>query len=311
MKIAFLGTPDFAVPSLQALVRAGHEVVGVCTQPDRPQGRNYKMIACAAKQAAQELGLQVYQFERIRRREGYEALKALQPDLLVTAAFGQILTQRILDIPKYGCINVHGSLLPAYRGAAPIQWAIIKGEKVTGITTMLTDVGIDTGDILLQRATPIGEDETAGELFDRLAALGAEVLLDTLDGLQKGTLVPRPQEHTKATHFPMLTKEDGRIDFALSARQVHDLVRGVDPWPGAWVTQEDGSVLKIWKTRVRDDLSGRPGEVLEGEESFIVACGGGAVEILELQAPGKRRMNAVDYLRGHALKKDTVYYHAN
>ncbi|MDD3243126.1 MAG: methionyl-tRNA formyltransferase [Eubacteriales bacterium] len=310
MRIVFLGTPDFAVPSLQALVQAGHEVVGVFTQPDRPQGRSQKMIPCPVKATAQQMSLPVFQFEKIRRREGYEALLALQPDVMVTAAFGQILTQRILDIPPMGCVNVHASLLPKYRGAAPIQWSVIKGEAVTGVTTMLTAAGIDTGDILLQRQVEILPQETAGELFDRLAPIGASLLVETLAAMQDGAVVPRPQCEAEATHFPILSKEDGQVDFSQTAAQVHDLVRGVDPWPGAWVKEEDGSVLKIWKTRVDDAISGQPGAVIVRESRMWVCCAQQAVELLEVQAPGKRRMPVADYLRGHMPEKGKVFHYA-
>ncbi len=308
MRIAFLGTPDFAVPPLRALVGAGYEVVGVFTQPDRPRDRGQKTQPSPVKEAALELGLPVFAFERIRRTEGVAALTALAPDLMVTAAFGQILSQKVLDIPRIGCVNVHGSLLPQYRGPAPIQWAVIRGEAETGITTMMTDAGIDTGDILLQRVTPIGPEETAGELFDRLAALGAETLLETLRQLEAGTLPRRPQNHDEATHFPMLTRETGRVDWTRPAAEVHNLVRGVNPWPGAW-TLCDGQTMKLWRTRPADG-EGAPGTVLraDGKQGLLVACGQGAVEVLELQMPGGRRMASADYLRGRRILEGTVLH---
>ncbi len=308
MRIAFLGTPDFAVPPLRELVNAGYEVVGVFTQPDRPRDRGQKTQPSPVKETALALGLPVFAFERIRRAEGVAALTALAPDLMVTAAFGQILSQKVLDIPRIGCVNVHGSLLPQYRGPAPIQWAVIRGEAETGITTMMTDAGIDTGDILLQRATPIGPEETAGELFDRMAALGAETLLETLRQLEAGTLPRRPQNHDEATHFPMLTRETGRVDWTQPAAQVHNLVRGVNPWPGAW-TLCDGQTMKLWRTRPAEG-EGSPGTVLraDGRQGLLVACGQGAVEVLELQMPGGRRMASADYLRGRRIQEGTVLH---
>lgn len=307
MKIAFLGTPDFAVPSLRALVSAGHDVVGVFTQPDRPRDRGHKLQMSPTKEAALELGLKVYEFQRIRRAEGVAAMTELAPDLMVTAAFGQILSQKLLDIPRFGCINVHGSLLPKYRGPAPVQWAVINGEAETGITTMQTDAGIDTGDMLLQRTTGIDPEETAGELFERLAVLGAETLLETLDLLQVGKLVRVPQNHDEATHFPMLDKATGRIDWSKTPREIHNLVRGVSPWPGAW-TMQGKEMIKIWRVAPLDE-PGTPGTVLRADSKagLVVGAAGGSVRVLELQLPGKKRMNAEDYLRGSArLTEGTV-----
>lgn len=301
MRIAFLGTPDFAVPSLMALAAAGHEIVGVFTQPDRPRDRGQKASPSSVKRVALELGLTVYEFERIRRSEGVAAMAALAPDMMVTAAFGQILPQKLLDIPKRGCVNVHGSLLPKYRGPAPIQWAVINGETETGITTMLTDAGIDTGDILLQRKTPIGCDETAGELFDRLAVLGAETLLETLAQLEQGTLERIPQNHAAATHFPMLDKASGHIDWNKSPDEIRNLVRGVNPWPGAWAAC-GGDVMKIWKVEpVR--MYGQPGQIIKvnQRDGLVIGACGGAVRILDLQMPGKRRLCSADYLCGCRL----------
>ncbi len=304
MKIAFLGTPDFAVPCLQALIDAGQEI-GVFTQPDRPQGRHAVLTPPPVKKLALEQGLPVYQFEKIRDAEGAAALRAFAPELMVTAAFGQILSAENLSVPKHGCINVHGSLLPKYRGAAPIQWAIIHGEPVTGITTMLTDVGLDTGDILLQRETPIALDETAGELYTRLAVLGAQVLLETIGELQQGALRPIPQQEALATKCAMLKKEHGKLCFTdWPAKQVHDRVRGVNPWPGAFAMLPDGNPLKIWRTRLRQDMDGlEPGVCVgDGKTGLFIGCADGkAVEVLELQAPGSKRMEAKNYLRGKPL----------
>lgn len=300
MRIAFLGTPDFAVPSLLALIDAGHTLV-VFSQPDKPIGRHGVVSPTPVKSVALAHNLPVYQFAKIRSEEGVEALKSFAPDLMVTAAFGQLLSQENLDIPKYGCINVHGSLLPKYRGAAPIQWSIINGDRVTGITTMLTDIGMDTGDILLSEETEIGVNETAGELYARLSEMGARVLIRTIEALEHGTLVRTPQKETLATKCCMLKKEHGKIDFSKTAMQVHDLVRGVNPWPGAFASFEDGSMLKIWKTQVRTDLSAlhTEGTCFGSDKSgFFVQCHDGIVELLEVQASGGKRLDGKTYLRG-------------
>jgi methionyl-tRNA formyltransferase len=303
LRIAFLGTPDFAVPSLRMLVAAGHDVAGVFTQPDRPRDRGLAESPSSVKLAALELGLRVNEFVRIRRPEGVAAMEQLAPDVMVTAAFGQILSQKLLDIPKYGCVNVHASLLPKYRGPAPIQWAVIRGETETGITTMLTDAGIDTGDILLQRKTDIAPDETAGELFARLAALGAETLIETLRLMESGKLRRAPQDHAAATHFPMLTKEDGRVDWSKKPKEICDLVRGVNPWPGAWTSCRN-ETLKIWKAEPAP-FCGEPGVVLKANhrDGFVVGALDGSVRILDVQMQGKKRMNCAQYLCGCRLEE--------
>lgn len=302
-----MGTPEFAVPSLRALVEAGYEVAGVFTQPDRPAGRGKKLSACPVKQYAQENGLKVFQFERLRRPEGVEALRALEPDMVVTAAFGQILSQALLDIPRLGTVNVHASLLPGHRGAAPVNWCIIAGESVSGVTTMLTDAGLDTGDILLKRSTPVGEEETAGELTGRLAQLGAQLLIETIRGIEAGSITPVKQDEARASYEPMLKKETGRINFELPAREIVNLVRGVNPWPGAW-TGFMGGQLKIWRARaVEAPRSGLPGEVLlaNAKSGLVVACGQGALEVIEMQAPNARRMTARAYLAGKQIDEGT------
>ena len=306
MRIVFLGTPDFAVPSLRALAAAGYDVVGVFTQPDRPRDRGKKTAPSPVKQAALELGFPVFEFERIRRAAGVAAMEALRPDVMVTAAFGQILSQKLLDIPKFGCINVHGSLLPKYRGPAPIQWAVINGEKETGITTMRTDAGIDTGDMLLQKAVAIGPCETAGELFCRLALLGAETLLETLELLKSGKLERTPQDHAAATHFPMLDKDSGKIDWNRSAGEIHNLVRGVTPWPGAW-TLLGGEAVKIWKTEPCDEQIVPGHLVCSVKGGMTIGAGQGAVRVLQIQLPGKRRMAAQDYLCGCRIAEGTAF----
>lgn len=303
MKIAFLGTPEFALPSLDMLYQSSHEL-GVFTQPDRPVGRHAVLTPPPTKAYALEHGIPVFQFEKIRLPEGVESLKAFAPDLMVTAAFGQILSAENLAIPKYGCINVHGSLLPKYRGAAPIQWAIINGETETGITTMMTDVGMDTGDILLVDRVAINENETAGELFERLSALGAETLKRTIVALEAGTLVRIPQDESQATKCPMLKKEHGKIDFNKTAREVHNLVRGTNPWPGAYALL-DGEPLKIHSTLLSGfDFGSAQQGALKGDakSGLFVRCADGWLEITELQASGSKRMNAKDFLKGHPLE---------
>ena len=303
MKIAFLGTPEFALPSLDMLDQAGH-TLAVFTQPDRPVGRHATLTPPPTKAYAQARGIPVYQFEKIRLPEGVAALKEFSPDLMVTAAFGQILSAENLAIPKYGCINVHGSLLPKYRGAAPIQWAIINGEAETGITTMMTNVGMDTGDILLMDKTAILPDETAGELFERLSILGAETLRRTLAALESGTLVRTPQDEAQATKCPMLKKEHGKLDFSQSAQAVHNRVRGTSPWPGAYAMLGE-DVLKIHKTRLTDRQTElEPIGVLIGNAKvgLFVRCADGWLEILELQATGGKRLQAKDYLAGKDLE---------
>lgn len=306
MRVIFMGTPDFAIPSLKALLNdKTFEIVAVVTQPDKPRGRSKKLTPCPTKAFALEQELTVYSFDRIRNQENVEILENLKPDVMVTAAYGQILSQKILDIPKLGCINVHGSLLPKYRGAAPIQWAIVNGEKQTGITTMLTARGVDCGDILLKEIVDIGENETAGELFDRLAELGGKVLVKTLYGLEDESITPTKQNEDDATHFPMLEKKDGQIFWNKTARQVHDLIRGVNPWPGAYTTYKD-TTIKIWASEVVD-MQGECGKVLKSKNELIIACKEGAVKILEMQIPGKKRMDTDNVLRGfHIEVKDKL-----
>ena len=308
MKVVFLGTPDFGIPPLRALIEAGHQVVAVITQPDKPRGRGHKMMPCAVKEYAFSKGLDVHTFKKIRAKKGVEFLKSIDFDVMVTAAFGQILTQEILDIPKYGCLNVHASLLPKYRGPAPIQWAIIKGEKETGVTIMKTERGVDTGDIILQEKTEIGENETAGELFERLSEMGGEVLIKALDGIEDGTLNPIQQDHDKATHYPMLTKEDGKIDFHNKAQDIKNLVRGVNPWPGAYVNL-GAEILKIWDVEVIHTTSHRrPGTVVccDAKNGIVVNTSDYELALKEVQFPGKRRMEATAAMCGRELNTKQV-----
>lgn len=305
MKIAFLGTPDFAIPSLTMLYQRGH-TLHIFTQPDRPAGRHGEVTPPPTKAFAVKNGLPVSQFERIRNPEGVAALRSFAPDLMITAAFGQLLSPENLAIAPYGCINVHGSLLPKYRGAAPIQWAMINGETITGVTTMMTNAGMDTGDILLSDAVAIQPDETAGELFIRLSRLGAETLARTLDALENGTLRRTPQDEAKATRCSMLKKEDGKLDFSQTALQLHNRVRGTNPWPGAYALLA-GEPIKIWKTTMpmRTDFTEHaPGVCLTPDDRrLFVQCADDPIEILELQSPGGRRQDAASFLRGHNLHR--------
>ena len=307
MRVVFMGTPEFAVPSLKALLDAGYGVVGVFTQPDRPVGRGHKLAACPVKKLALERGVPVYQFERLRNEEGLACLRSLAPDIVVTAAFGQILSQALLDVPKMGTVNVHASLLPAYRGAAPINWCILNGETRTGVTTMLTDAGVDTGAMLLRRETDIGETETAAELSVRLSQLGAELLIETLKGYIAGEIAPTPQDERLASRQPMLKKEMGLIDWTRSAKEIACQARGLDPWPSAY-TDYLGGTLKIYRARPVEG-EGDPGTVLRSsaKEGLFVACGEGALEVLEMQAPGGKRMSARAYLAGKKIEPGTKF----
>ncbi len=308
MRIVFMGTPDFAVPILEALVSAGHQVAGVVTQPDKPQGRGKAVLMTPVKEKALELGLTVYQPEKVRTPEFVEVLKGLAPDVMVVAAFGQILTQEVLDIPPLGCVNVHSSLLPKYRGAAPIQWAIIDGETVTGVTTMRMDAGLDTGDILEQAEIPIAEDETGGSLHDRLSRLGAELIVSTLKKLEDGTAAPRPQGETDTRYAKMLKKTMGDIDWTMEAAAIERLIRGLNPWPGTY-THWEGKTLKIWEARiVGEEYDGVCGEAVRAEKALLyVKTGKGTLALLSLQPEGKKRMDVDAFLRGYPVTEHTVF----
>lgn len=305
MRIVFMGTPEFAVPSLKALFELENaEVVGVFTQPDRPVGRGRKVEVTPVKREAEAHGVPVFQFERVRKQEGLDAMRSLKPDIVVTAAFGQILSKKLLEVPRLGTVNVHASLLPKHRGSAPINWSIIQGEKVTGVTTMLTDAGLDTGDMLLKREVEIGENETAGQLTERMSFIGAELLKETLPAYWAGEITPIPQKEEEMTYDPMMTKELGRIDWTKSASEIDCLVRGVNPWPGAFSTM-NGDVIKVWLAKKCDETTSQaPGTVIaaSAKEGLIVACGNGeTVEIIEMQAPNAKRMTAKAYLSGKKL----------
>lgn len=311
MRVVFLGTPEFGVPSLKALAAAGHEVAGVFTQPDKPKGRGNKMQKSPVKICAEEMGIPVFQPVKIRA-DGVEDLRALRPDLCVTAAFGQILSQEILDIPRIGTVNVHSSLLPKYRGSAPVNWAVMEGETVTGVTTMMTDKGLDTGDILLQRKIDILPGETAEELTARMAPIGAQLLIETIKRLEAGDCPRTPQNEAEASYFPMLKKEMGEIDWRMSAQKIVCHVRGLTPWPGSVFTWGDQEQIKVWKAEeaeTQEKNAARPGTILsaDAKSGLVIAAGEGAVRVLELQAPGGKRMNAKDYLRGHPVSDPACF----
>ncbi|HXE91710.1 MAG TPA: methionyl-tRNA formyltransferase [Terriglobales bacterium] len=301
MNLVFCGTPEFAVPTLDRLVEAGHDVRLVVTQPDRPRGRGLELAASPVKRRAEALRLPVVQPEKIKNNSAFrEQLESLAPRAIIVVGYGRIIPRWMIDLPPLGNLNLHASLLPKYRGAAPIQWAIASGETITGVTTMRIDEGLDTGDILLQRAVPIAHDDTAETLAPRLAALGADLMADTLRGLEAGTIEPRPQNHEHATFAPLLKKEDGLIDFAKTAREIHNRLRGFQPWPGIYSTFR-GKQLAIQRARVAEGFSSlTPGELHVEGERMLVGCGEGTVlELLDVQPEGKKRMAARDFLHGY------------
>ncbi len=301
MNLIFLGTPEFAVPTLDALVSAGHNILEVVTQPDRPKGRQQTLAQSPVKIAALRHNLKVWQPERIRHADSVAHLRSLAPDAMVIVGYGQIIPQSIIDIARLGIINVHASLLPELRGAAPIQWSIVRGYEKTGVTTMRIDAGLDTGDIALKWETPVDPDETAPELSPRLAAAGADLLLQTLDGLAKGTIKPVPQDGALATLAPILKKDDGRIDWTLPAKTIHNLIRGLQPWPGAF-TLFRGQSLHLWRSRlVAAKWNLAPGALVRSGGVFACAGDGAALEILELQLEGRKRMPAEVFANGHRI----------
>jgi methionyl-tRNA formyltransferase len=302
MRLVYLGTPQFAVPSLERVVAAGHEVTAVFTQPDRPKGRGQKDAMSPVKEEALRLGLAVHQPERVRRPEVVELLRAIAPDAMVVVGYGQIIPQSILDIPPQGIINVHGSLLPKYRGAAPIQWAIARGEKKTGVTTMKIDAGLDTGAMLLKWETPIGEEETAVELGARLAPAGADLLVRTLTELS--TLVPEAQDNARATLAPILKREDGHIDWKMTAGEILNRARGFQPWPGAYGFLR-GQRFHVWRGAVADRELAPGALTVEGKRLFA-GCGGGSIELVEIQLEGKKRMGAAAFLNGFSISAGEV-----
>lgn len=305
LRIVFMGTPEFACPTLATLFARKEQVVAVVTQPDRPKGRGQQTLPPPVKSLALEHGVSVLQPVKVRLPESVEEIRALEPDLIVVVAFGQILPKALLDIPRLGCINVHASLLPRYRGAAPLNWCIINGESETGVTTMMMDVGLDTGDMLLKKVTPIDPDETTQALHDRLSVLGAELLAETLDQLVRGELTPEKQDDAITCYAPMLKKEDGLIDWEKESGRVKDQVRGMTPWPGAFSYLDD-KLVKLYRVELASG-SGVPGTVLSACRNGIeVACGKGSVLITELQLEGKKRLPAAEFLAGCRLEPGTL-----
>lgn len=306
MRIVFMGTPDFAVGSLQALCESGkHEILAVVTQPDRPKGRGNKLLQTPVKEYALEQGLTVYQPQKVKTPEFVELLHELQPELIVVAAFGQFLSKEILELPKYGCINVHASLLPKYRGAAPIQYAIIKGEKESGVTIMQMDIGMDTGAMLDKVVVPIEENTTMGELHDALREQGAALLLQVIDKIAAGTAVAEPQDNKQATYATLLDRSMEHIDWSKTAQEVHNLIRGFNPAPSTFTKLPNGKSLKIWGSKMTDKSSAAAaGTVIEtGKHSFFVACGEGVLEITEVQPESKKRMPAQVFLNGRGVQE--------
>lgn len=309
MRIVFMGTPDFAVGSLQALCESGkHEIVGVVTQPDRPKGRGNKMLMTPVKEYALEQGLTVYQPQKVKTPEFVQTLRELQPELIVVAAFGQFLSREILELPPHGCINVHASLLPKYRGAAPIQYAIIKGEQESGVTIMQMDIGMDTGAMLEKVVVPIAENTTMGELHDALREQGAALLLKVIDDIAAGTAVAEPQNDAEATYATLLDRSMEHIDWTKSAQDVHNLIRGFNPAPSTFTKLPNGKSLKIWGSRLTNKQSeAAAGTVVEaGKHSFFVACGSGVLEITEVQPESKKRMAAQVFLNGRGVAEGDI-----
>lgn len=304
MRMVFMGTPDFAVPALQRLISDGHELVGVFTQPDKPKGRGYQLQPPPVKELALQAGIPVYQPTTFKDGEALKILQTLAPEVIVVVAYGKMLPTSVLELPKYGCINVHGSLLPKYRGAAPIQWSVLNGDAVTGVTTQQMAYEMDTGDILMTSETAIGENETSGELYDRLREMGAQLCSETIAAL--GTLQPRKQDPDQATYAPMLSKELSPVDWSRTAQQIHNQIRGLSPWPTA-VTTMDGKRIKLHASRRCTESAGdvAPGTILQSRP-LQVACGENTVlEIVELQAEGSRRMTAEVFLCGHPIQPGT------
>jgi len=308
MKVVYMGTPDFAVNTLEAIVNAGHEIMLVVTQPDKAKGRGKKVVFTPVKEKALEYGLTVSQPEKVSEESFVANLRQMNPDVIVVVAFGQILPESILNIPKYGCINVHASLLPAYRGAAPIQWAVIDGLAESGVTTMYMEKGLDTGDIILQSTIPLAENETGGSLFDKLAVEGADLLIETLKQLENGLATRTKQDDSKSSYAKMLDKSLSKIDWNLKAFEVHNKIRGLDPWPVA-LTIFDGKNLKLFRSRLLNKEFDKPaGSVFPSKEGIIVVCGDkNAILITEVQLEGKKRMSAIDFSRGNKLTDGTIF----
>lgn len=307
MKVVFMGTPDIAVPCLQKIIDEKHEVLAVVTQPDKPKGRGKKMAMPPVKELAVENNIDVYQPIKARDEEFIKTIKEINPDIIVVVAFGQILPKELIDIPKYGCINVHVSLLPKYRGAAPINWVIINGEEKTGVTTMYMDEGLDTGDMILTKEFKLDDKITAGELHDKMMVEGAEVLKETMDLIEEGKAPRTPQNHEEFTYAPIMDKELGHIDFNKSSREIHNLVRGVNPWPSAYAIYNEGK-MKIWETEVLEEKSSKqPGTILKTDKSGIkVSTNDGVILIKEIQMPNKKRMAVSEYIKGNSIEEGLI-----
>ena len=307
MKAVFMGTPDFAVGTLEELIHSRHEVAAVVTQPDKPKGRGKAMQFPPVKEVAVRENIPVYQPRRVRDPEFIKILKEIDPDVLVVVAFGQIIPQEIIDLPKYGCINVHGSILPKYRGAAPIQWAVIDGEKESGVTTMQMDAGLDTGDMLLKTIIPLEKEETGGSLFEKLSTAGAKLLIETLEKLEEGSIVPEKQGESPTPYAKMLTKEMGDLDWKKDAVLLEQLIRGLNPWPSAY-THLNGKTLKIWSAEVEErETKEKPGTVVEvNKKELKVQTGKGILSLKEVQIEGKKRMEIDAFLRGNTVKEGIV-----
>lgn len=304
MNVVYMGTPEFAVLPLDAIIKAGHNVTGVFTQPDKPKGRGYTLTPPPVKVRALESEIPVFQPNSMKDGEALKILTELNPDVIVVVAYGKLLPKDILDLPKYGCVNVHASLLPKYRGAGPIQWCVLNGEEETGVTTMKMAEGLDTGDMLLKSSTKIGENETAGELHDRLSQMGADLIVETLTALENSTVVPEKQDDSLSNYAPMLSKELCKIDWTKPAQEIHNQVRGLNPWPVATAVV-NGKKVKIFSTEL-SEKNGNAGKVL-CENPLTVACGDGSVVINELQLEGKKRMKSDDFVRGYRITTDTVF----
>ena len=305
MKVLFMGTPDFAVPSLEAIAAAGHEIVAAVSQPDRPKGRGHKLKPTEVKAAAERLGIPVYQPETLKNNAFLDKLNELDPDIIIVAAYGKILPGYILDYPRYGCVNVHGSLLPKYRGAAPIQRCVINGDSVTGVTTMYMDRTLDTGDMIFAEKTAIGKTETAGELFDRLAVLGGELIVRTIGAIENGTAPRIKQDDSEATYAAMLDKSTGRIDWTRSPIEIINLIRGTNPWPLAH-SEYKGEIMKIFAAEAGSG-AGEPGEILGVRgKKLEIACGDGSVLVGEIQMKGGKRMTVASYLNGHEIETGEI-----
>lgn len=307
MNVIFMGTPEFAVPTLKALNEKGHEIKLVVTQPDKPSGRGKKLKKSEVKEAAEQLGLPVFQPDKIKKPENIEVLKSYNPDVIVVVAYGQLLNKEILDLPKYGCINVHASLLPKLRGAAPLNWAIINGETHTGVTTMKMDVGLDTGDMLLKAEVEIDEEMNVGNLHDILMHMGANLLIETLDRMERNEMVPEKQDDSLSCYAPMFNNENRKINWNLSAKNIHDLIRGLSPWPTAYFTMDDKTV-KVYESKYTNEKTNyQPGYVIKaGNDGIYVAASDGVVILKEIQMPGKNKMKIDAYLRGNKFPEHIV-----